>query len=48
MYGFKNLLGRRQGAAGAPSACGEDVSTRCFGDKGAATAAELESVRRGE
>lgn len=44
VHGFKNLFGRRQGAAGAPSACGEDASTRCFGDKGAAVAApELES-----
>ncbi|OEL23762.1 hypothetical protein BAE44_0015219 [Dichanthelium oligosanthes] len=43
VHGFKNLFGRRQGAAGAPSACGEDASTRCFGDKGAAAAApELE------
>ncbi|KAG2646539.1 hypothetical protein PVAP13_2KG514805 [Panicum virgatum] len=41
VHGFKNLFGRRQGAAGAPSACGEDASTRCFGDKRAA-AAELE------
>ncbi|KAG0545601.1 hypothetical protein BDA96_02G375300 [Sorghum bicolor] len=45
VHGFKNLFGRRQGAAGgSPSACGEDASTRCFGEKGAAAAApELES-----
>ncbi|XP_066400284.1 BTB/POZ domain-containing protein At3g49900 [Miscanthus floridulus] len=44
VHGFKNLFGRRQGAAGAPSACGEDASTRCFGDKGpTAGAPELES-----
>ncbi|RCV13771.1 hypothetical protein SETIT_2G372500v2 [Setaria italica] len=45
VHGFKNLFGRRQEAAGAPSACGEDAGTRtrCFGDKGAAAAApELE------
>ncbi|CAL5072017.1 unnamed protein product [Urochloa decumbens] len=46
VHGFKNLFGRRQEAAGAPSAGGEDASTtrtRCFGDRGAAAAApELE------
>ncbi|KAJ1291670.1 hypothetical protein BS78_02G333800 [Paspalum vaginatum] len=45
VHGLKNLFGRKQqGAAGAPSACVEDASTRCFGDKGgaAATAPELE------
>jgi hypothetical protein len=43
VHGLKNLFGRRQEAAGAPSACGEDAGThtRCFGDKGAA-APELE------
>jgi hypothetical protein len=44
VHGFKNLFGRRQAATGAPSATGEDSSTRCFGDKGAAAATpELES-----
>lgn len=43
VHGFKNLFGRRQAAGGATSACGEDGSTRCFGDKGAAVATpELE------
>ncbi|PAN14705.1 hypothetical protein PAHAL_2G431200 [Panicum hallii] len=41
VHGFKNLFGRRRGAPGAPSPCGEDASTRCFSDKRAA-AAELE------
>ncbi|CAL5083785.1 unnamed protein product [Urochloa decumbens] len=42
VHGFKNLFGRRQEAAGAPSAGAEDASTtrtRCFGDRGAAAAA---------
>ncbi|WVZ66530.1 hypothetical protein U9M48_015735 [Paspalum notatum var. saurae] len=38
VHGFKNLFGRKQG----PSACGEDASTRCFGDKGGAAAAAPE------
>ncbi|KAF8668599.1 hypothetical protein HU200_051773 [Digitaria exilis] len=46
VHGFRNLFGRRQEAAGAPSACGEGASarTRCFGDKatGAAAARDLE------